>query len=303
MTWDSNWVSSEGKGKLLKVGLNNLRGAINQRMEGANLTLSGSVTTISSGELIPSSWFSAFQSEINRLFDNYINHNDNGGNWDGIAPASAAPLWTEASMLTQIGAASRVAAPTDPLISASWMYQQYKIINQLRWRREYRTGFSGSNGAYRTANILAADTPAQRLTKWNAATWNSESGDTPKARYDDPGASGSGFIQRKRYTLSLSSLDTWAGGYLADVDWYVQATITAGGDVYNPAVYTQNVYNLETSYNDMASGDGVSREFGNISTIPANQYGQIYSWDLQGGLNKLFVLKYDGNGGFTYKDW
>lgn len=139
MTWNPNWITSEGKGKLLKPALNELRGALNER--GVAVDRNNDPGEIFTNDIIPSDWFFFFQSGIDDILDRYANHTDSSGDWTG---QDDIPLWTEADMLTAIGDAERIPAPTDPLISARWMFQQYKILNLLRWVRKVIGYMQGS---------------------------------------------------------------------------------------------------------------------------------------------------------------
>ena len=67
---------------------------------------------------------------MDTLITKFVNHTNNSGSWDNQATI---PNWTEATIITAIGDGSRLSAPTDPLISAPWLYQQYKMLNLLRW--------------------------------------------------------------------------------------------------------------------------------------------------------------------------
>jgi len=153
MTWATNWDSSEGKGKLLKSALNDLRGAMDERCDAVGRTVPANCPVIATGDLVLSSWFSAFQSEMSTLITTYIDHTDNGGDWDGLATI---PNWTVANILTELGE-TRVDAPTDPLISAPWLYQQYKLLELLRWDKISATlGTTGQTKQY-LSNISWAD--------------------------------------------------------------------------------------------------------------------------------------------------
>ena len=164
MTWNANWATSLGKGKLLKVALNQLRSALDERTSAVGRSVPGNCPVIASDEIVLSSWFTAWQSEMDTLITKYVDHTDNSGNWDGIATI---PNWTSNNIITAIGDASRLGAPTDPLVSAAWMFQQYNIINLLRWYNGTTSGTSGNEkdsgvqADWATAeSVMAADTPS-----------------------------------------------------------------------------------------------------------------------------------------------
>lgn len=76
---------------------------------------------------------STVQNKITQLIEDFVNHTDNGGNWHGQADSNI-PMWTEADILTYIGATERIVLP-DRLdeLSVEWLYQQYEILNLLLW--------------------------------------------------------------------------------------------------------------------------------------------------------------------------
>lgn len=171
MTWDINWATSEGTGKLLKSALNNLRGALEERCDAVGRSIPVDVVTIASDEIIPSNWFSSFQNEITILIPLYVNHTVAGTTF---------PDWTENDIITEIGDPSRLNAPTDPLVSASWMYQQYNILNLLRWTKSLFQSIksseikSGSDSVAYDPNTAQWDTMySNALSNYNSASWNS----------------------------------------------------------------------------------------------------------------------------------
>ena len=132
MSWNTNWESSQGCGKLLKPALNELRLALNER-KAASLQSDTPYEPpeLLSNEILTTDWMSVFQSHISAIIPLYVNHTDNEASWNGsISPPR---LWTEADLILALGDTERLPVPTDIANSAKWIYQQFRIINMLRW--------------------------------------------------------------------------------------------------------------------------------------------------------------------------
>ena len=119
-------------------------------------------------------YYSDFETLMNELFAAFVNHTDHSGNWSG--QATVAPYWTEADLLTAIGASARLyqrprsAWPTStktlpyPL---TWAYvkQQYNLLNKLRWTKAGFANISSSERQVYAANWAAA------VAAFNASAW------------------------------------------------------------------------------------------------------------------------------------
>lgn len=138
MSWDTNWDATEAVGKLPRNALAQLRAALVERWQATNYSdahIAANLPAVPVANRLPAAaWFSGFQSHLTAALKNYANHvliAANGGTVDGL---TSAPVWTEAAMLTAIGDASRIAAPSAGKLVAAWTYQQYRMLNLLRWK-------------------------------------------------------------------------------------------------------------------------------------------------------------------------
>jgi hypothetical protein len=126
------WSSTDAiRGHLLRPHAEAVRQAIKERY----LAVGGTGPTILQAE-IPlggpalEDWPWAVQLAVSTLITAYVNHTDSSGDWSGQA---AIPAWTEAEILADIGAA-RISS--GGFLSADWIYQQYQILNLLKWTKK-----------------------------------------------------------------------------------------------------------------------------------------------------------------------
>jgi len=242
-------------------------------------------TVVAAGRLT-ATWLAAFQSEITTLIDSYVNHTDNSGNWDGSI--TAPPNWTGPDIITTIGDASRYTAPTVQQLTDDWIIQQFNILNLLKWVN-VTSQLTVSN--YR--RIGRAATWADTETDFNNNSWIFRNNGTPfsglqlsaggtkeKAgwradiEYNNPSFQHSADL----YGLSESGADAWIPWYNADQE-----------DKYN--LLEQE---LESSTINV-----------NIAN-PESEYTQSYSEPILQDTNQfdvVYIAKFDGANGFTYKDW
>jgi hypothetical protein len=149
--WDANWDSTQAKDKLPRNVLTQLRAALVERWQATNYTDAQITANLPAapeadkllhpGTGLPTyTWFQDFQAYMTAALGNYANHvliAANGGTVDGL---TSAPVWTEAAMLTAIGDAARIPAPSSNSpakargLVAAWAYQQYRMLNLLRWK-------------------------------------------------------------------------------------------------------------------------------------------------------------------------
>jgi hypothetical protein len=141
MGWETNITASQFKGKLPLQSFNQLQAAWKERASVSGVTIPTMFNSdMSKYSSLPSNWFSSFQSGITTMIPLFVNHTDHSGNWNG---QTTIPNWTEATILTAIGDASRIAVPSS-LVCAKWCYQQYKILNMLRWTTDYDNRIVGN---------------------------------------------------------------------------------------------------------------------------------------------------------------
>ena len=145
--WDTNWPESKGRYKLPKQALNQLRAALSERCAAAGRTLPSEIKEIQKNSVIKSEWMSKFQDEITTLIPLYIDLDKYDNNFSGeLYPTK----WTETTIIKSIGDEStgRIANPASAAMSASWMFQQYKIINKLKIVQNTGSAGSGMEKAY-----------------------------------------------------------------------------------------------------------------------------------------------------------
>jgi hypothetical protein len=115
----------------------------------------------------------AFQSMMSALFGVFVDYRT-AASWNGLSgtvsasgtfgfgpPATFAPMWTEANLLSDIGDAERylvwsntggLTPPTASLpalypFTAAWAKQQYELLNRLRWTRHVPGASTTISGA------------------------------------------------------------------------------------------------------------------------------------------------------------
>jgi hypothetical protein len=126
-----NWTADTGL--LPWIHLEAIRQAIAERYAAAGLTLTGVLASpLAVGSVNLYGIGTAIDAAITALIPAYVNHLDNGGDWEG--QTTCAPVWTSATILAAIGVASRITVGNlgTPL-SAAWARQVYALINLLRW--------------------------------------------------------------------------------------------------------------------------------------------------------------------------
>lgn len=139
-------------------------------------------TAITAGTIITEDFKNAVQSIVGTLIPLYVNQTASGGDYTGL---SAIPMWTEADILTSIGAAERVAVTN--WHSAEWLYQQYLILNKLLW-------------------VVISQTQGSLRSVWGPITFE----------YDQLFASGLGWNNFVNNINAASYIPVVATGYSAD---------------------------------------------------------------------------------------
>jgi len=111
----------------------------------------------------------------------WVNHHDVGvGGW--VGKTTAPPAWTEATMLAQIGDATRLAPVEKGVLSKEWAIQVYKILNQILWFKSNEIPNEASS-QYKIFNTpFDTDWPTTwgNLPAWGSTGWtNGTGGDIP----------------------------------------------------------------------------------------------------------------------------
>lgn len=245
-----SWVDVDGggnpldwsarQGKLLYPAYEMLRLALVERCTASSTSVPVVLQTARApGRIYIDTWFASFHSTMSTLITAFVNHTDNGGNWNGIVPGSAAPVWTEAAILTAIGDASRV--PIVDIPTGAWSLQQYKILNKLLWTK--KATFAPQNHG---------PTPPRLNPIWFRSVWSRPTFDAAWARLlldfpaawvvnlTAPGVEGWSRLfwvgadavaeSVRRTSYMRMTIDT--GGFNVLIDWYSKTFIL--GDIFEP---------------------------------------------------------------------
>lgn len=106
----------------------------------------------------------------------FVNHLDNGGNWTGLAAGDVAPAWTEANILAECTETTRIPCPQHGnCLWADWLFQQYEILNLLRWVRNVASAAYIDSKDYKyvtqTSVVSWADAVALATAAWTGTSW------------------------------------------------------------------------------------------------------------------------------------
>jgi hypothetical protein len=163
-SWTSENMDWSSADKLKLGGLYGrceaIRLAIRERRLAAGLTPSGFF--VENYELrlkSPKTFRDAVRSAVTALIPLFVNHLDHNGDWNGLEYSAFAPAWTEAALLTAISATERLELSQLETLSA-WLYQQYQILNMLKWCR--RTPTPSAKGKMKAGGANTYETNA-----WN----------------------------------------------------------------------------------------------------------------------------------------
>ena len=290
--WASNWETSHGIGKLLKPALYDLRKAINERAVAAGLPVLN-YPVIERGTIITSAFFAAFEAKMNDIIPLSFNHTIQGGDYTGLDDL---PYWTEADLLTEIGDATRIPAPVDPIVSASWMWQQYRMLNKLLWFAldvpipDYNDkSADGADWAETENNFIAAGLgPSSIAGYWRG---DYDSNNTPP--YYKRGGVATYTHPSTRYI---------------EADAYVYPRLFSVGYEFAP-IGVCTVQNKWQLYDTLQATQGAIVDIYKESDLNSNlteptasvpNVGQAVIDVNTPELNPVFVGKYDGTNGFEY---
>lgn len=306
MGWDANIPSTKFVGKLPLQSFNNLMGAIRERCNAAGVSIPASLNSdLTKFELLPSSWFSDFQSTMTTLIPLYVNHTDNSGNWDG---QTAIPAWTESDILALCDTTTRIPIPNDHLKAADWNWQNYQMLNLMRWRS---ATFSWTYGDYLYA------WKNEGYPGWGELAWPNAVADFQSKSWvslstflysiyesQNSGGYGGAFTyimiarQKRHFNISNSFI------FNAGTDVYLKFKVGQQED-YENVDYPTAQLNKQYLFDSISLSTGGSQSF----TIgDNNNCGDWPGWGAQNGnsfdLSSITgVFKFTGAGGFSYKDW
>lgn len=284
MAWDANWATSGGVGKLPLPSLTQLRAALAERAS----VVTGAPTlpaAPASGELPPVAWYTTYQSAVTSLITKYTDHTKHSGDYSG---QTSIPAWSEANILTAIGA-SRI-TPASGTLRAAWAYQQYQILNLLRWVEGAGT-LAGSTVWSAQFPSPAPPNPSwpNTITGFVATAWGATGGNPLYQATATAAPAYNIYAQGGTQTLTLA--------ITAAVDLYFWSAsspfqpiggCTNTGAYYRMRQLSTNTYHGTVEWITQAEMKGHSFLAPAANTTRAcSQYG------------KTRVAKF----GFTYKDW
>jgi len=246
-------------------------------------------------------YVNAIHSEVSTLIPLFVNHLDNSGNWNGQATI---PAWTEATILTAIGDASRI-VPANLNTLSAWYFQTYRILNMLRWV-EYENKLSNK---YFLSGIRKRSGGA--TTDWNTeiAQWESDAGSSIDAS-SDMGINRMQFSSGKYYIITEQKTFRFNTDALKNnLDIYIKPAISSGlgnnylqpiGNVTSTAYL--NLYKSLSEPSDVTIYPAGELEWASFGPPENNtSYNQIFSAITSDKI--IFVLKFDGANGRKFKDW
>ncbi|MFA5321374.1 MAG: hypothetical protein WC373_01765 [Smithella sp.] len=223
------------------------------------------------------------QMAMSDLIIRFVNHTDSSGDWNGQADI---PLWTEADILTAIGASERLSVTRLSSFSA-WIKQQYDIINLLKWVWK-NLSFQDSKDKSGTFNSES---------EWNSSAWNDigvSSNISGTSIPNDPG--GSDHTRR----IGKPSINTSSSIY-KDIDFYLFPVQLSDQYDFNALgnTLTEGVFNyLETISSVNTSVVTTSNYY-----MPAEDWTALYGNGSFINLQSYGIVKYDVSGGFQFKNW
>jgi len=324
--WDTNFADTEARGKLPRNVLNQLRAALAER---ASVVASPPTVPaeLSADKRPTAAWFAAFQMAVSNLLPKYANHETSGGDYDGL---TAIPVWSEADILTSISAASRIPAPSSGKLVSAWAYQQFLMINNLRWT--VNTDFSDTESATRSiyysarvrnvkfAGQIADKTTAELIAIVNALSYTtmteypSRPGLVPRASsyeslfyyislgdgWNRNGSAQAPIYHRHEYTLARSG--TFPFNSSVDVYFYSFRESTNQAFLPSSDYTANNMLKLVRTIDpedDPAATNLYMPEEGWVDTISTPSLQDDYT----AAFRAVTVEKMDVEDGFTFKDW
>jgi hypothetical protein len=208
------------------------------------------------------------------------------GNYNG---ETTIPVFSEATILSAIGDASRLPIPNDHLNCAAWNWQTKRILNLLRWAKKIPT------------LVQKEYKGPVEFADWDSTPWASLPSGTLYARAYKLLTEGYGNYSRIKSTFNLDF--TWsAGSILSDSYIYL-----IPADIFTNELGTYpNAYNNAYSDNFINfNGNTEVLNIGNIATAPAggDALGVTYGWQMDTGYPMpIIILKFTGANGFQHLD-
>ena len=120
----------------------------------------------------------ALHYAVTSLIPKFVNHNDHGGNWNGLTRQAQAPAWSEAMLLVDIGAPARILPAQYGLPFVAWAEQQGDILRRLLRTRLYGSMVNSEGKAGYASFTDQSDPPgswasacAEALAQYQARPW------------------------------------------------------------------------------------------------------------------------------------
>ena len=311
-----DWSSADSL-KLAPVGMacRCIIEALKERAEAANYTLPAILTADYNPFEIPSTMINAIQSSITNLLTsglssvNFYKHDVDITTYDVLQN----PIdWAEDTILSAIGAESRLLHLHLNPYSAAWAFQQYQILNLMRQIyavvgllahncRITRSDYKIYSGYGKTQAEVNADwqertdtvnIPAGKMIRWVLDYWNQYQWE----------ALAKSFIQN----VSLPNGQTSFTNLSCEIDWFY----------YSRALYTYNDFGDGFIKNAYVKKNSISYSAGDYlsqgermppheevaPTALAAETSSGYTLADYGNFG-LALIKFDGENGFKFRDW
>lgn len=299
-----------------------LRQALHERFEFVHdyqiPVISKLYAPLTDGRRITDAWIAEFDAYMTALFDEwFVNHTAGGGAWHGVAdPALFAPPWTKADLLALCTEATRISTRR---LSSAWAFQQYELLQLLRWTRADGYWNSGGTGYFPGFGGLMYDWGpimsdavndeerhsstqvlwAAAVAEFNAYAWNPSA--FPKRGPNHlavlKSAPPAYSITRERWTWTT---DGYQPTHAANVDFY--AWFTAATDTEAARDYTGALANkwsrLVTDAVHPAGGGEYSLVLGDFGDNNCTQPPPANGWAID---FVSAILKGDVAGGFIFQ--
>ena len=292
--WNPNWEEYKGSNMLLYLASINLDAALSEREQaiGYYPTRPHYATTIGND------FFKKFQRSIDYVIPRYVNHTIQDGDFSGLTEF---PMWTEADILEAISDEERLPIPNEPMMSAKWCYQQYKIINVLRWRSlSFEHDWTVIGLYYKWKKTGEASTWGETVSRFNDATWQLEQY-SPYEEYVTQYHEDSDF-----YTIRGRKWE-WYAKVEQPFDIYVTPTAHNESSIFAPIGNNTTQDVLQYQYSMPAnSGNYAFPLYDDAfydNAIPKPD-SYTYIGQIIPTAGKFLIAKHDGDEqGFSFRDW
>ena len=137
-----DWTDADAlRGRLLWRYAEALRQALLERCEVTGYTAPTDLQTpVPVGARPDWYWAWWFKSCMNQLIIRFVNHTGHGGDWSGMLMGDwddVAPAWSQAEILQECTDTTRLEVLAGTPLLARWAFQQYQLLNLLRWNRVF----------------------------------------------------------------------------------------------------------------------------------------------------------------------